>query len=85
MADHVDEWRDFLNRGGGGTKKSQQWVLPWQATASNRKHREMKERERSKATVAPTAPTMPADGAQEQKLEEKALCFDSAEMCVFFF
>lgn len=45
----------------------------------------MKERERSKATVAPTAPTMPADGAQEQKLEEKALCFDSAEMCVLFF
>eukprot|EP00434_Breviolum_minutum_P033445 symbB.v1.2.029593.t1/scaffold3261.1/size60078/1 len=42
-----------------------------EATASNRKHREMKERERSKATVAPTAPTMPADGAQEQKLEEK--------------
>lgn len=45
----------------------------------------MKERERSKATVVPTAPTMPADGAQEQKLEEKALCFDSAEMCVCFF
>ena len=65
-------------------RKSQQRVLPWQATASNRKHREMKERERSKATVAPTAPTMPADGAQEQKLEEKALCFDSAEMCLLF-